>query len=60
VAEETPLPLAVMVMVWPLTGEALLAAVNLMVPESFVPGWLYVALTPLGKVLVIESVMLPV
>jgi hypothetical protein len=37
--EATPLPLAVMVMDWPLTKVALLAAVRLMLPEFPVPGW---------------------
>ena len=59
VAEETPLPLAVMVMDRLLTREALLAAFRLMVPEFPVPGWVYVAVTPLGRLLV-ESVTLPV
>ena len=58
VAEETPLPLAVMVMDRLLTREALLAAFRLMVPELPVPGWVYVAVTPLGRLLV-ESVTLP-
>jgi hypothetical protein len=37
--EATPLPLAVMVMDWPLTRVALLLAVRLMLPEFPVPGW---------------------
>jgi hypothetical protein len=57
--EATPLPLAVMVMDWPLTRVALLAAVRLMLPELPVPGWVKVAVTPLGKPLV-ASVTLPV
>jgi len=56
---ETPLPLAVMVMDWLLTRAAVLAAFRLMLPEFPVPGWVYVALTPLGRPLV-ESVTLPV
>jgi hypothetical protein len=59
VAEETPLPLAVMVMERLLTREALLAAFRLMVPEFRVIGCVYVAVTPVGRPLV-ESVMLPV
>jgi len=58
-AEETPLPLAVMVMERLLTREALLAAFRLMVPEFRVPGWVYVAVTPVGRLLA-ESVTLPV
>ena len=57
-AEETPLPLALMVMDRLLTREALLAAFRLIVPELPVPGWVYVAVTPLGRLLV-ESVTLP-
>jgi hypothetical protein len=38
VREVTPLPLAVMVMVWPVTREALLAACRVIVPEFPVPG----------------------
>jgi len=56
---ETPLPLAVMVMGWLLTRAAVLLAFRLMVPEFPVPGWVYVAVTPVGRVLV-ESVTLPV
>jgi hypothetical protein len=59
VAEETPLPLAVMVVDRLLTREALLAAFRLMVPEFPVLGWVYVAVTPVGRPLV-ESVTLPV
>ena len=59
VTELTPLPLAVMVIVWLLTSGALLAATSEMLPEVPVPGWVIVAVTPLGKVLV-ESVTLPV
>ena len=59
VAEVTPLPLAVMVMVRPLTTVAVLEAFRLMLPEFPVPGWVMVAVTPLGKVLV-ASVTLPV
>jgi hypothetical protein len=59
VAEETPLPLAVMVMDRLLTREALLAALRLMLPEFPVRGWVSVAVTPLGRPLV-ESVTLPV
>jgi hypothetical protein len=59
VTEETPLPLAVIVMDRPLTSVALLAALRLMLPEFPAPGWVRVAVTPLGSVLV-DSVMLPV
>jgi len=61
VAEETPLPLAVTVMDRLLTTEAFLRAVRLMVPEVPVlpVGWVMVALTPLGRLLVV-SVTLPV
>lgn len=59
VADATPLPLAVMVIVWPLTSAALLAAVRLMLPVLPVPGCVKAAVTPLGRVLV-ESVTLPV
>jgi hypothetical protein len=59
VTELTPLPLAVMVIVWLLTSVALLAACRLMLPELPVPGCVMVAVTPLGKVLV-ASVTLPV
>ncbi len=38
-AEATPLPLAVMVIVWPLTRVALLAACNVMLPVFPAPGW---------------------
>jgi len=55
---ETPLPLAVMVMDWLLTKAAAMAALRLMLPEFPVPGWVYVAVTPVGRVL--ESVTLPV
>jgi hypothetical protein len=58
VAEETPLPLAVMV-IWLLPVEALLEAFRLMLPELPLPGCAMVAVTLLGKELV-ESVMLPV
>ena len=58
VAEETPLPLAVMVMDLLLTRGALPAAFRLMVPEFRVIGWVYVAVTPVGRPLV-ESVTLP-
>ena len=57
--EATPLPLAVMVIVWLLTRVALLLAVRLMLPEFPVPGWVKVAVTPLGRLLV-ASVTLPV
>ena len=56
---ETPLPLAVMVMDWLLTRAAVLAALRLMLPEFPMPGWVYVAVTPVGRPLV-ESVTLPV
>jgi hypothetical protein len=59
VTELTPLPLAVIVIVWLLTSGALLAAWSEMLPEVPVPGWVIVAVTPVGKVLV-ESVTLPV
>jgi len=59
VAEDTPLPLAVMVIDRLLTKVALLAAFRLMLPEFFPFGCEMVAVTPLGRVLV-ESVMLPV
>jgi len=59
VTEVTPLPEAFMVMVWPLTTVALLEAFRLTVPEVPVPGWVMVAVTPLGKVLT-ESETLPV
>ncbi len=59
VAELTPLPLAVMVTVWLLTNVAPLAACKLMLPELAVAGWVIVAVTPLGRVLV-ASVTLPV
>ncbi len=58
-AELTPLPLSVIVTVWLLTNATLLAACKLMLPEHAVPGWVIVAVTPLGKVLV-ASVTLPV
>jgi hypothetical protein len=38
VTEETPLPLAVIVIVWLLTNVALLAACKVMLPEFPVPG----------------------
>jgi hypothetical protein len=57
--EETPLPLAVMVIDWLLTSVALLAAVRLMLPEFPEPGEVIVALTPLGR-LPVASVTLPV
>ena len=59
VTEITPVPLAVMVIVWLLTSAAVLAACKVMLPELAVPGWVIVAVTPLGKVLV-ASVTLPV
>jgi hypothetical protein len=59
VTELTPLPLAVMVIVWLVTDGAVLAAWSEMLPELVVPGWVNVAVTPVGKVLV-ESVTLPV
>ena len=59
VTELTPLPLAVMVIVCPLTCVAVLAACSAMLPEFPVPGWVMVAVTPVGKVLV-ASVTLPV
>ena len=59
VTETTPLPLAVMVIVWLLTSAAVLAACKVMLPELAVPGWVIVAVTPLGKALV-ASVTLPV
>jgi hypothetical protein len=59
VAEETPLPLAVTVMVRLLVKVARLEAFRLMEPELDVLGWVIVALTPLGRVLV-DKVMLPV
>ena len=59
VTEDTPLPLAVMVMDRPLTTLALPEAFKLMLPEVPDPGWVMVAVTPLGRVLV-DSVMLPV
>ena len=59
VTELTPLPLAVMVIVWLVTAGAVLAAWSEMLPELVVPGWVKVAVTPVGKVLV-ESVTLPV
>ena len=59
VAEATPLPLAVMLIVWLLTSAALLAALKLMLPELPVPGWVKTAVTPLGRALV-DSVTLPV
>ncbi len=59
VTELTPLPLAVMVTVKPLTRAAPLAACKLMLPELVVPGWVIVAVTPLGRVLVVR-VTLPV
>jgi hypothetical protein len=59
VAEETPLPLAVIVIDWPLTRVALLAAFRVILPEVPVRGCVKVAVTPLGRVLV-ASVMLPV
>jgi hypothetical protein len=59
VVAETPLPLAVMVMDWLLTRAAVLAAFRLIVPEFLVPGWVYVAVTPVGRALV-ESATLPV
>jgi hypothetical protein len=42
-----------------LTSVAVLEAFRLMLPEFPVPGWVNVAVTPLGKVLV-ASVTLPV
>jgi hypothetical protein len=42
-----------------LTRVALLLAVRLMLPEFPVPGWVIVAVTPLGRALVV-SVTLPV
>jgi hypothetical protein len=59
VTEETPLPLAVMVIVRLLTSVAVLAAFRLMLPEFPVRGWVKVAETPLGRALV-DSVTLPV
>ena len=59
VTELTPLPLAVMVIAWLVTRVALLAACSAIIPELPVPGWVIVAVTPLGKVLV-ASVTLPV
>jgi hypothetical protein len=59
VTELTPLPLAVMVIVWLVTRVALLAACSAMLPELPVPGWVIVAVTPVGNVLV-ERVTLPV
>jgi len=59
VTEETLLPLAVMVIVSLFTNVALLEALRLMLPELPVPGWVKVAVTPLGRVLV-ESETLPV
>ena len=59
VAEVTPLPLAVMVIVWLVASVAELEGVSLMLPEVPVPGWVKVAVTPLGKVLV-DRVTLPV
>ena len=50
VAEEIPDPLAVMVMLWPVTVAAELDAVSVMLPELPVPGWLIVEVTPLGSV----------
>ena len=41
------------------TNAALLEALRLMLPELPVPGWVKVAVTPLGRVLV-ESETLPV
>ena len=57
VTEATPLPLAVMVIVWLVTAGALLAAFRLMLPDFAVPGSVKVEETPLGRVLV-DSVML--
>jgi hypothetical protein len=51
VTDVTPLPEAVMVMVWPLTTVALPEAFRLMLPEVPAPGWVMVAVTPLGRVL---------
>ena len=59
VTELTPLPLAVMVIVWLVATVALMAACSTMLPELPVPGWVIVAVTPVGKVLV-ASVTLPV
>ena len=59
VTELTPLPLAVIVIVWLVATVALMAACSTMLPELPVPGWVIVAVTPLGKVLV-ASVTLPV
>jgi hypothetical protein len=58
VAEDTLLPLAVTVIDRLLTREALPAAFRLMLPEFPVSGWVKVAVTPLGRLLV-ESLMLP-
>ena len=58
VAEETPLPLLAVRVTDLLPTEALLAAFRLMLPEFPVPGWVYVAVTPLGRLL-FESVTLP-
>jgi hypothetical protein len=52
VLAETPLPLAVMLMVWLVTREALLAACRVIVPVFPVPGWVMFGVTPLGRVLV--------
>ena len=51
VTDVTPLPEAFMVMVCPLTTVALLEAFRLIVPEVPVPGWVIVAVTPVGRVL---------
>jgi hypothetical protein len=59
VTEEAPLPLAVIVIVWLVTTVAVLEGFKLMLPEFPVPGWMKVAVTPLGSVLV-ASVTLPV
>ncbi len=59
VALETPLPLAVTVIVWLLTAGAFAAAVRLIEPEFPVPGCVMVAVTPVGKMLV-ATLTLPV
>ncbi len=52
VAFDTPLPLAVTVMVWLLTAGAFAVAVRPIEPEVPVPGCVMVAVTPVGSVLV--------
>lgn len=59
VTELTPLPLAVMVIIWLLTKVALITAWRVMLPELAVPGCVIVAVTPFGMALV-ASVILPV